>query len=76
MSEFVRITYIRSAVGRNYHQKRTIKALGLRRLHQCRIMADNPSLRGMLSRVQHLVAVAPAPSADASDAITGKVKSA
>jgi large subunit ribosomal protein L30 len=59
MSEYVKITYERSAIGCNYLQKRVIRALGLRRLHQQRVMQDNASLRGMLSRVPHLVRVEP-----------------
>jgi len=59
MPDLVRVTYVRSAVGRSYHQKRVIRALGLRRLHYSRVMEDNPSLRGMLAKVSHLLKVEP-----------------
>ena len=57
MTDYLRITYRRSAIGRNYHQKRTIKALGLRRLHQSRMVQDTPSIRGMINKVRHLLEV-------------------
>ncbi|MBM3328647.1 MAG: 50S ribosomal protein L30 [Calditrichaeota bacterium] len=66
MSKELKITQIRSAIGRPEHQKRVIRALGFRRLHQSRVVADTPSLRGMLDQVVHLVRIeelhsAPAP---------------
>jgi large subunit ribosomal protein L30 len=57
MPNQIKITYIRSAIGRNYHQKRTIRALGFKRLHQERLVADSSSMRGMLSKVARLVTV-------------------
>ena len=53
----VRIRWVRSSVGRRFDQKRTIRALGLRKLGQTVEHSDSPSLRGMISKVQHLVAV-------------------
>ena len=60
MTDFIRITYVRSAIGRNYHQKRVIRALGLRRLNYSRVLPDTPSIRGMINRVSHLLRVEPA----------------
>jgi len=57
VSEYIRITYTRSAIGRSYHQKRIIKALGLHRLHYSRVVLDSPSIRGMIKRVSHLLEV-------------------
>jgi len=59
MPDYVRITYVRSAIGRSYRQKRVVKALGLKRLHHSRIMVDSPSLRGMIGKIQHLLEVEP-----------------
>jgi len=53
----LRITWVKSAIGRTEPQKRTIEALGLRRLHQVVEHEDNPSVRGMIQRVNHLVRV-------------------
>ncbi len=53
----LRVTWLRSASGRKIDQKRTIRALGLRKLGQTVEHNDSASMRGMLSKVQHLVAV-------------------
>ncbi len=51
------ITWIKSDIGYAKDQKRTIKALGLRRLHQSIKHNDTPSIRGMIAKVKHLVEV-------------------
>ena len=53
----IKITQIKSAVNRKENQKRTMKALGLRRLHQTVIHQDVPQIRGMIHKVAHLVMV-------------------
>lgn len=53
----VRVTLVRSAIGYTYLQKRTVKALGLSRLHQTVEHVDSPALRGMIAKVSHLVEV-------------------
>lgn len=53
----LRITQVRSAIKRNEKQKRTIKALGLRRLHFTVLHPDVPQIRGMIQKVAHLVRV-------------------
>jgi len=53
----LRITQIRSTIKRNEKQKRTITALGLRRLHHTVEHPDVPQIRGMVKAVAHLVRV-------------------
>jgi large subunit ribosomal protein L30 len=53
----LKITQIRSSIRRNEKQKRTIRALGLRKLHQTVIQPDVPQIRGMIQKVSHLVKV-------------------
>ena len=53
----LRVRWVRSASRRRFDQKRTIRALGLRRLGQTVEHSDSPSVRGMISKVQHLLAV-------------------
>ena len=53
----LRVTWIRSDSGRRFDQKRTIRALGLRRLGHTVEHSDSPSVRGMIDKVRHLVAV-------------------
>jgi len=53
----VRITLVKSPIGYSKRHKGTIRALGLRRMHQTVEHVDSPTLRGMLYQVAHLVAV-------------------
>lgn len=53
----LRITWKKSAIGYQKDQKRTIEALGLRRLGQTVEHGDSRSVRGMITKVKHLVAV-------------------
>ena len=53
----LKVTYKKSAIGYNENQKRTIKALGLRKLNQTVEHEDTAVIRGMLDKVNHLVAV-------------------
>lgn len=53
----LKITQVRSAIKRPEDQKRTVRALGLRRLHQTVEHEATPQIRGMIARVQHLVRV-------------------
>ena len=53
----IKVTWKRSAIGFAKDQKETLKALGLRRLNQSVVKEDNPSIRGMVRKVEHLVEV-------------------
>ena len=53
----LKITWTKSAIGYKEDQKRTIRALGLRRLHQTVDRPDTRDIRGMVHKVRHLVAV-------------------
>ncbi|GBC93324.1 50S ribosomal protein L30 [bacterium HR15] len=53
----LKITLKHSPIGHNETQKRTVRALGLRRLHQTVYQPDNPSIRGMIARIPHLLHV-------------------
>jgi large subunit ribosomal protein L30 len=53
----LRITLVRSTIGRPKDQALTVKSLGLRRLHQTVERRDNPSIRGMVHKIRHLVQV-------------------
>ena len=56
----LKITQIRSAIRRPARQKRTLEALGLRRMHQSVVHEETPQIRGMIDKVNHLVRVEPA----------------
>jgi large subunit ribosomal protein L30 len=51
----LKVTWIKSAIGRPDRQARTIRALGLRKLHQSVEHEDTPQVRGMIQSVIHLV---------------------
>lgn len=51
------ITLTKSPIGYSYRQKRTVRALGLRRMHQTVEQKDTPVIRGMITKVSHLVTV-------------------
>jgi large subunit ribosomal protein L30 len=53
----LRVTLVKSPIGFPEPQKRTVKALGLRRMHQTVEHEDTPALRGMLNAVIHLVKI-------------------
>ena len=54
----VRITQIRSGIGRPQDQKDTLVALGLRKLnHSVEVDLDNPSKAGMVKKVAHLLKI-------------------
>jgi large subunit ribosomal protein L30 len=57
MSKKLKITQVRSAIGRLEGQKRTLKALGIRKLGRNVVQDDTPVIRGMVNKVQHLVTV-------------------
>jgi large subunit ribosomal protein L30 len=54
----LRITWRKSAIGYKIDQKRTIEALGLRKLGHSVEHDDNRAVRGMVTKVRHLVEVA------------------
>jgi large subunit ribosomal protein L30 len=53
----LKITQIRSAIGQTKNQKRNLEALGLHRMHQTVEHTDTPQIRGMVSKVHHLVTI-------------------
>jgi len=53
----IKITQLRSLIGSKENQKRTMRALGLKRIRHSVIQQDTPQIRGMIARVQHLVSV-------------------
>lgn len=57
MGEKLKITQIRSTIGRIEKQKQTIKALGIRKLYRSVIHKDTPQIRGMIEKVKHLVKI-------------------
>ncbi len=53
----VRVTQIRSAIRRPKDQRATLIGLGLNKINRSRELPDTPSVRGMITKVAHLVRV-------------------
>jgi large subunit ribosomal protein L30 len=53
----IKLTLVRSPIGYPKEQKATVRALGFHRLHQTVEHKDTPVLRGMLSKVIHMIQV-------------------
>lgn len=53
----IRVTQVKSAIKHTARQKRTLEALGLRKMHQSVEVEDTPQILGMVSKVSHLVKV-------------------
>jgi len=53
----IRITQIKSIIDRSERQKRTMQALGLKKMNQSVEVEANPAIIGMVRKVNHLVAI-------------------
>ena len=53
----IKITLIKSLAGKKERHRRTIKALGLKKMHSSVIKENNPQIRGMIDRVSYMVKV-------------------
>lgn len=53
----LKITLLKSPHGRTVKQRKTLEALGLRKVNQTVERPDQPSIRGMIERVKHLIEV-------------------
>jgi len=53
----IKVTKVRSAINRPKDQKRTLEALGLRKIGQIKEHENSPSVLGMINKVSHLVSV-------------------
>jgi large subunit ribosomal protein L30 len=51
----IRVKWIKSAIGFSARQKRTIEALGFKKLQSVVVHEDTPQIRGMIEKVRHLV---------------------
>jgi large subunit ribosomal protein L30 len=55
----LKVTQVRSGIGRPQTQRLTLKGLGLGRMHRTAILNDTLAIRGMIRKVSHLVKVEP-----------------
>ena len=53
----IKITQVKSVIGKLVAQKRTVKALGLKKIRDSVVKNDTPTIRGMIECVKHLVKI-------------------
>jgi len=53
----VKVTQVKSGIGRPIKQKRTLEALGIKRMHHTVEVEVTPQIQGMLNKVNHLVKI-------------------
>jgi large subunit ribosomal protein L30 len=58
----IKITLVKSTIGRLPTHRRTVRSLGLLRIGHSVIQRDHPTIRGMINRVNYLVKVEPVPA--------------
>jgi len=51
----IKVTQVKSVIGRHFKQKRTMTALGLRCIRDSVVHDDTPQIQGMIAKVSHLV---------------------
>ncbi|MEE9402628.1 MAG: 50S ribosomal protein L30 [Desulfobacteria bacterium] len=57
MSNILRITLKKSVIGRPEKHRRVIQSLGLRKMNKTVVLKDTPTVRGMIRKVSHMLAV-------------------
>ncbi len=57
MANMLKITLVKSTIGATPKQKKTVEALGLKKLHHSVVLADTPATRGAVAKVSHLLSV-------------------
>jgi large subunit ribosomal protein L30 len=53
----LKIELVKSPIGFKYDQRRTVKALGLKKMHSVVEVEDTPQIRGMIFKISHLLKV-------------------
>jgi large subunit ribosomal protein L30 len=53
----VKVTLVKSPIGRKPNHRATVKGLGLRKLNHSRVLKDSPEVRGMIRTVEYMLKV-------------------
>ncbi len=53
----IKVSQVKSGIGRKQNQRQTLRTLGLKRIHDSVVQEDRPEIRGMVATVPHLVRV-------------------
>jgi len=57
MGNRIKVTLIRSQIGKPAKHRKTLEALGLRKLQQSKIFDQSPSIMGMVNQINHLLRI-------------------
>ena len=57
MADIIKVTLVKSPIGAIPKHRKTVEAMGLKKLHKTVEMPDNAATRGMIAQVKHLVKV-------------------
>ncbi len=57
MAAQIKVTLVKSGIGRNHYFTKVLKGLRLTRLHKSVELPDTPEIRGMINKVSHMVVV-------------------
>lgn len=57
MAKTIKVTLVKSIIGRKKDQIATVAALGLHKIRSTAEHADNPQIRGMVEKVKHLITI-------------------
>ncbi len=57
MSGEVKITLVKSGIGKSANQKAVLKGLGLNKMHKTVTLKDTPEVRGMIRKINHMVKI-------------------
>lgn len=57
MADRVRVTLVKSGIGRNKRIKQTLRGLGLTKLNKTVVLKNTPAIRGMINKVAFMVRV-------------------
>ena len=58
MNQKIKVTLIKSPIGKSQKQRATIAGLGLKKLNETIEMSDTPEVRGMISKITHMLNIA------------------
>lgn len=57
MADTIKVTLIKSGIGRNKRIRQTLKGLGLTKLHKTVTLKNTPAIRGMINKISFMVRV-------------------
>lgn len=57
MADTIKVTLVKSGIGKNKKIRQTLKGLGLTKLHKTMILNNTPAIRGMINKVAFMVIV-------------------